>query len=71
MSCKIPCIVCEAMVANFNGNELHPIGAVHFFSYGHYGSAYFDPMDGSTLNIIVCDKCLENHAEKTQVIKRG
>ena len=60
------CICCNKKLEKvFDENiNLQPSGAVHFYSYGHYGSTYFDPMDGSTLNIFVCDTCLEKNQDK-------
>lgn len=42
---------------------LQPMGGLHFLTYGHYGSTVFDPMDGSKLNIAVCDDCLTKNKE--------
>lgn len=60
------CIRCNKKLEKvFDDNQnLQPLCAVHFYSYGHYGSTYFDPMDGSTLNIFVCDTCLEKNQDK-------
>lgn len=35
-----------------------PSGGLSFHTYGHYGSSFFDPMDGSAIQIAVCDDCL-------------
>lgn len=69
MNSKIYCIVCDKELDHFADEKWHPINAVHFYSYGHYGSTHFDPMDGSSLNIAVCDDCLDKKTEKTEVIK--
>lgn len=63
------CIVCNKKLLAFDDNNFHPIGGVHFFSYGHYGTTVFDPMDGSTLNIFVCDQCLNTKKELTKTKK--
>lgn len=43
----------------FNGgHELQPSEGLHFNTTGAYGSTSFDPMDGSSLNIIICDDCI-------------
>ncbi len=35
-----------------------PNDGLSFHSYGHYGTTFFDPMDGSCIQIAVCDECL-------------
>lgn len=39
---------------------VHPMGGLHFQTYGHYGSRIFDPMDGkgTTLDVAICDECI-------------
>lgn len=37
---------------------VHPMGGLHFAAYGHYGTAVFDPMDSTSLDIAICDECL-------------
>lgn len=67
---KIICLVCDKELENWNytdDNErksFHPLDGLHFRSYGHYGSTVFDPMDGSSLDIAICDECLLKHRNK-------
>lgn len=60
------CICCnQKLQAIFNEPYYkQPSKALHFYTYGHYGSTYFDPMDGSSLHIFVCDSCLEKNQNK-------
>lgn len=63
---KIPCIVCSKELDNLNYEnqngdtvEVHPMGGLHFRTYGHYGSVIFDPMGtGEYLDIAICDLCI-------------
>lgn len=48
------CIMCKMNVDD-NGT--------YFRSLGNYGSTVFDPMDGSYLDIIICNGCLEQNAK--------
>lgn len=56
----IPCAFCLAELDNPYGGANQPDGAVEFVTPGHYGTAVFDPMDGSYLAINICDPCLRN-----------
>lgn len=61
---KINCIACDVEVENWDAAchkdqpQVHPIGGTLFRTYGHYGSSIFDPIDGSYIEVVVCDECL-------------
>ena len=56
---KHQCISCKKEIEMHHGL---PNDAVVFKSSGNYGSALFDPMDGSvSIQIYVCDDCLKEH----------
>lgn len=62
---NISCFKCDKELENFEDNDIiHPIEGLHFKSYGHYGTAVFDPMDGSSIDIVICDSCLSNNVDK-------
>lgn len=71
----LPCICCgkelESVFApDEDGKPLcenQPYAATTFHSYGHYGSTTFDPMDGSFIEINVCDDCLKERASIRRV----
>lgn len=72
---KIPCLSCGEELDNLyyemrDGNrvEVHPMGGLHFRTYGHYGSTVFDPMDGSYLDIAICDECVTKNLDKIRGI---
>lgn len=48
--------------------EFQPSGGLAFQTTGHYGSAFFDPMDGSRLEIAVCDQCVSQLASDTDYV---
>jgi hypothetical protein len=57
--CPIPCFVCgKALEEVADEGDNHPSGALVLNSFGHYGTKVFDPMDGSWLELNVCDPCL-------------
>jgi hypothetical protein len=68
----LPCIACGAELRNVGWNqavggsdsENQPSDGTAFWSTGHYGSTFFDPMDGSQIEITVCDECLRKHTER-------
>lgn len=56
--CK--CIKCERILDDIQGGtpSIQPMDGLAFITGGHYGSTIFDPMDGSWLELAVCDRCL-------------
>lgn len=60
---KCSCICCGEVMYNlahdFGSKGYQPSGGVAFKSYGHYGSTEFDPMDGSWVELVVCDDCFK------------
>lgn len=65
-----PCFKCnKPMERVFDGGwELQPNDGLHFDTTGAYGSTKFDPMDGSSLNIIICDDCIVEGAKQGLVM---
>jgi hypothetical protein len=62
----VSCIACGTELESSVGDsgENQPSDATTFRSYGQYGSTVFDPMDGSFLEINVCDRCLTLHQDR-------
>jgi hypothetical protein len=61
----LPCLCCGKNLTNYMAGEgLQPNDGLHFSTGGHYGSAFFDPMNGERLDIMVCDECLERHKDR-------
>jgi hypothetical protein len=54
---NLTCILCGGELPN-PYSRFQPDGGLAFITYGHYGSTIFDPMDGSGLEIAVCDPCV-------------
>lgn len=66
----LPCIVCAKKLKPAVDNELNqPNDGLAFCTYGHYGSTFFDPMDGSQLEINICDSCLKKRAAEGFVLE--
>lgn len=58
------CIVCKKSLGNIMDERgFQPDCGLAFFTYGHYGSTLFDPMDGSAIEIAVCDDCIRSASE--------
>jgi hypothetical protein len=62
---KIQCIACSKELDNWEYDmkdkkvEVHPMGGLHFRTYGHYGSTIFDPIGtGVYLDVAICDLCV-------------
>jgi hypothetical protein len=43
---------------------MHPNDGVVFHARGNYGSTVFDPLDGTYLEVLICDDCLVEHKSK-------
>ncbi len=57
----LPCIVCGRRLnaaMDAVGSSHVPYAGTMFETGGHYGSTAFDPLDGTRLQIVVCDECL-------------
>lgn len=69
----LPCAVCgkqlEAALGNAGGVN-QPYAGTAFSTPGHYGSTIFDPMDGSTIEITICDSCVANIRDKGRIMYR-
>lgn len=62
---KLTCIKCNKELKSCFDDAVQPLGGTAFRTYGHYGSTVFDPMDGSYLDIVVCDECLSSRPDCT------
>lgn len=70
MNDKLHCICCCREMDNIMAGKGHqPNDGLSFHTYGHYGSTFFDLLDGSAIQIAVCDECLEE-ADKKGLIAR-
>lgn len=59
----LPCIACGRSLEGLFEEQNQPLGGTAFATRGHYGSGVFDPMDGSAIEINVCDDCLRLKAD--------
>lgn len=67
---RCECIKCSKAMNNIADKGLQPSGGLAFSTRGHYGSTYFDPMDGTYLEIAICDECLRE-IEKAGYVYRS
>lgn len=71
----LPCVACGKKLEHAMPEPLtddnQPYPGTTFHSYGHYGSTVFDPMDGTYLEINVCDECLKKAGEEGKVLHCG
>ena len=60
----IKCVRCEKHLENIQPNiGFQPNDGLAFYTNGHYGSTFFDPMDSTYIEIAVCDICMEHLSE--------
>lgn len=72
MLSRTNCFKCERPLINVSEKYNQPMSGLEFITYGHYGSSFFDPMDGSQISINICDDCLNANKEKIiRVIRRN
>lgn len=66
----LTCIVCGYQPeAAYNGCEHNqPYRATAFRTNGHYGSTVFDSFGQASLEINICDDCLNKAIDKHQVL---
>jgi hypothetical protein len=64
------CIVCKRELENVveEDDSNQPNDGLAFQSHGHYGTTVFDPMDGTFLEINVCDPCLRQAGKDGNVM---
>lgn len=55
---SVPCLVCGKGLENLDPEGNQPSRGIEFTTPGHYGTAEFDPMDGTRLAVNVCDGCV-------------
>lgn len=56
---NIECVCCGKEMPNIMERKgVQPVGGLEFHTAGHYGSTFFDPMDGTLLIVGICDECL-------------
>lgn len=62
----VVCIRCETILLNIMDEKKghQPNDGLAFHSLGHYGSTVFDPMNGSYIEISLCDQCVSYAAER-------
>lgn len=58
------CLVCGGQVETESGTRTQTAGGTCFDTPGHYGSTAFDPDDGTSLSIAVCDPCLVARSDR-------
>lgn len=49
----------ESVWVDYTHNQ--PYAGLSFTSNGHYGGTLYDPMDGSYIEIFICDVCLDEN----------
>jgi hypothetical protein len=65
----LPCVVCGVVKHNVDQDAINqPYEATAFITHGHYGSTAFDPMDGSYLEINICDECIARLTDEQKIM---
>lgn len=67
---NVHCVCCGKELQNISRDGHQPYDGLAFHTYGHYGSTYFDPMNGSYLQLSICDECVEKAESKGFVFRK-
>lgn len=65
------CAKCNKKLKNINEdleNNLQPSGGIAFITYGHYGTTFFDPCNGDSMQVVICDECLKALDKKKKLV---
>lgn len=69
----LPCFCCGGQLASAvppeHDDRNQPSEGTAFTTAGHYGSGAFDPMDGSMLELNVCDGCLTANPSRVRLLR--
>lgn len=68
----LPCLMCGKLLKSVlpSPDVNQPMGGTSFTTQGHYGSTLFDPMDGTRLELNVCDPCLLERRDRVDHLDR-
>lgn len=67
----LPCFKCGKTLRNASAEEDNqPQEGTEFRTYGHYGSTFWDSLDGEELILNICDECLRKHTVRLAQHKR-
>lgn len=60
----VPCFCCGETLKNVvdvDDCPNQPSGGTEFYTYGHYGSTFWDSFDREALVLNICDRCLRSN----------
>lgn len=61
----LPCLVCGKVLQNWMPECTNqPYDGTEFRTYGHYGSSFWDSLNGEELVLTICDDCLRERKER-------
>ncbi|PJM80114.1 hypothetical protein [Bifidobacterium scaligerum] len=76
---KLVCLICGKSISlldadlfdeDSNDKSFLPNGAMELCSYGHYGTTFFDPCDGTQVAALICDECMEERSSRLLYINK-
>lgn len=66
----LPCFVCGAVLENVCPDaQNQPYSGTTFWTPGHYGSTFWDPLDDRELALNVCDPCLRSRTDRLAIYR--
>ncbi|MBW3090723.1 hypothetical protein [Bifidobacterium miconisargentati] len=76
---ELTCLICGKTISlieadlfaqDLTDRSFLPNGAMELCSYGHYGTTFFDPCDGTQVAALICDECMEEHSNRLLYIDK-
>ncbi|NMM98074.1 hypothetical protein G1C97_1023 [Bifidobacterium sp. DSM 109959] len=78
-SFELTCLICGKAISlldadlfaeDSNDRSFLPNGAMELCSYGHYGTTFFDPCDGTQVAALICDECMEERSSRLLYVNK-
>ncbi|WP_146194738.1 hypothetical protein [Bifidobacterium callitrichidarum] len=60
----------DLFTKNLIDRSFLPNADMELYSYGHYGTTFFDPCDGTQVATLICDECMEERSSRLLYIDK-
>ena len=71
---KLDCFCCGKSLDEVFPEDVQdgftPYAGTKFYTYGHYGSTFWDSLDGEMVFMVMCDECLRSKPDRVAYMKK-